>query len=76
MKTGAVVAIKLEPVDAKQPQLIYESKLYSLFEGSSAVPTPHWSGTDQGYNVLVMDLMGPSLLDLGMFWGAAQPSYW
>ena len=33
--TGEEVAIKLEPVQSKHPQLIYESKLYRVLKGGS-----------------------------------------
>jgi serine/threonine protein kinase len=31
--TGEEVAIKLEPVKSKHPQLIYESKIYRVLQG-------------------------------------------
>jgi len=64
LKTGRKVAIKLESVKAKAPQLRYEAKLYRVLAGSTGIPGVHWFGTEGDYNALVMDLMGPSLEDL------------
>jgi len=64
LKTGRKVAIKLESVTAKAPQLRYEAKLYRLLGDSPGIPGVHWCGTEGDYNALVMDLMGPSLEDL------------
>jgi len=64
LSTGQAVAIKIEEANAKHPQLIYEAKLYRILSGCGGVPCLHGSGTQGGVNVLVMDLMGPSLEDL------------
>lgn len=69
VKTGREVAIKLEPDTAKQPQVLYEGKLYKVFSDCEAVPSLHWCGHEQGYNVLVMDLMGPCLEELFQYCG-------
>jgi len=58
------VAIKLEPVKTKHPQLFYESKLYKILSGGVGIPYVKWFGVEGDYNVLVMDLLGPSLEDL------------
>lgn len=58
------VAIKLEPVKIRAPQLIYESKLYLLFAGGICVPRLHWFGTEANYNVMIIDYLGKSLEDL------------
>jgi serine/threonine protein kinase len=62
--SGEQVAIKLESVKTKHPQLVYESKLYRIFQGGVGIPYIQWSGVEGNYNVLVMDLLGPSLEDL------------
>ncbi|CEM20064.1 unnamed protein product [Vitrella brassicaformis CCMP3155] len=79
--TGEQVAIKLEPVKTKHPQLLYESKLYKVMagerDGSPAhkpcgvplayakhVPRVHYYGTEGEYNVMIIDLLGPSLEDI------------
>ncbi|OHS99745.1 CK1 family protein kinase [Tritrichomonas foetus] len=58
------VAIKLEQVRSRAPQLLYESKLYLLFAGGICVPRLHWFGTEANYNVMVIDYLGKSLEDL------------
>lgn len=70
VQTGEEVAIKLESTRAGFPQLIYESKLYKLIGGGGhGVPSVHWYGTEGDYNVMVIDLLGPSLEDLFEFTG-------
>ncbi|KAG9391079.1 Protein kinase domain [Carpediemonas membranifera] len=64
MMTNEEVAIKLEGVDCKHPQLLYESKLYKILQGGVGVPYVHYYGIEGDFNVMVMDLLGPSLEDL------------
>ncbi|XP_070147370.1 casein kinase I-like [Ovis canadensis] len=64
---GEEVAVKLEPQKARQPQLLYESRLYKLLQGGIGIPRVWWYGQEKDYNVLVMDLLGPSLEDLFNF---------
>ncbi|KAK4492465.1 hypothetical protein RD792_003274 [Penstemon davidsonii] len=61
---GEEVAIKLEPVKTKHPQLHYESKIYMLLQGGTGIPNLKWFGVEGEYNVMVIDLLGPSLEDL------------
>ncbi|KAG0486682.1 hypothetical protein HPP92_008777 [Vanilla planifolia] len=63
MQNNEEVAIKLEPVNTKHPQLQYESKLYMLLQGTG-VPQLRWFGVEGEFNVMVIDLLGPSLEDL------------
>ncbi|KAL8522565.1 hypothetical protein ACS0TY_012644 [Phlomoides rotata] len=67
IQTNEDVAIKLENVKTKHPQLLYESKLYKLLQGGTGIPNIRWFGVEGDYNVLVMDLLGPSLEDLFNF---------
>lgn len=67
--TGADVAVKLENVKTKHPQLAYEYKLYRILSGGVGIPQVRWFGKEGDYNVLVMDLLGPSLEDLFNFCG-------
>lgn len=62
--TGEDVAIKLERIRSKHPQLLYESKLYRVLQGGIGIPYMRWFGVETHYNVLVTDLLGPSLEDL------------
>ena len=63
------VAIKLEHIRSRHPQLMYESKIYTMLQGHAGIPNIHWSGVEGDYNVLVLDLLGPSLEDLFTFCG-------
>ncbi|GMK53762.1 hypothetical protein CspeluHIS016_0103480 [Cutaneotrichosporon spelunceum] len=65
--SGEEVAIKLESVKAKHPQLEYESKVYKSLAGGVGVPFVRWFGTECDYNAMVLDLLGPSLEDLFNF---------
>ncbi|CAJ1975788.1 unnamed protein product [Sphenostylis stenocarpa] len=56
-----------ENVKTKHPQLLYESKLYRVLQGGTGIPDVKWFGVEGDYNVLVMDLLGPSLEDLFNF---------
>ncbi|KAL3623622.1 Casein kinase 1-like protein 2 [Castilleja foliolosa] len=67
IQTNEEVAIKLETVKTKHPQLLYESKLYRILQGGTGIPNVRWFGVEGDYNVLVMDLLGPSLEDLFSF---------
>jgi len=67
VSNGEEVAVKLEPIKAQHPQLLYESKLYKLLAGGVGIPRIRWFGQEKEYNVLVMDLLGPSLEDLFNF---------
>jgi casein kinase I family protein HRR25 len=65
--SGEEVAIKLESVKAKHPQLEYESRVYKALAGGVGVPFVRWFGTECDYNAMVLDLLGPSLEDLFNF---------
>eukprot|EP00920_Eleutheroschizon_duboscqi_P018948 GHVT01045037.1.p1 GENE.GHVT01045037.1~~GHVT01045037.1.p1 ORF type:complete len:522 (-),score=50.74 GHVT01045037.1:561-2126(-) len=64
VQTGEEVAIKLESVKARHPQLLYESKLYKILQGGVGIPNLHWYGVEGDYNIMVLDMLGPSLEDL------------
>lgn len=65
--TGEEVAVKLEPIKARHPQLLYESKLYKILQGGSGIPHVRWFGQARDFNAMVMELLGPSLEDLFNF---------
>jgi casein kinase 1 len=67
VQTGDEVAIKLESIKSRHPQLLYESKLYKILAGGVGIPTIQWYGVEGDYNVMVIDLLGPSLEDLFNF---------
>uniref|UniRef100_A0A8C6WH03 non-specific serine/threonine protein kinase n=1 Tax=Neogobius melanostomus TaxID=47308 RepID=A0A8C6WH03_9GOBI len=64
---GEVLSLMLESQKARHPQLLYESKLYKILQGGVGIPHIRWYGQEKDYNVLVMDLLGPSLEDLFNF---------
>ncbi|XP_069345525.1 casein kinase I isoform X3 [Eulemur rufifrons] len=65
--SGEEVAIKLECVKTKHPQLHIESKFYKMMQGGVGIPSIKWCGAEGDYNVMVMELLGPSLEDLFNF---------
>eukprot|EP00250_Pteridium_aquilinum_P028151 c36664_g1_i1 orf=1026-2489(-) len=67
VQSNEEVAIKLESVRTKHPQLLYEAKLYRILQGGTGIPNIRWCGIEGDYNVLVLDLLGPSLEDLFNF---------
>ena len=58
------VAIKLESIHTRPPQLSIESKIYKILAGGVGVPAMKWYGIEGDYNVMVMDLLGKSIEDL------------
>jgi len=62
---------KIRTYKNKHPQLLYESRVYkSLYtNGVVGIPSIKWFGTEGDFNVMVMDLLGPSLEDLFNFCG-------
>ncbi|KAJ0780838.1 putative protein kinase CK1-CK1 family [Helianthus annuus] len=58
------VAVKLESVKTKHPQLHSEAKLYMLLQGGTGIPHLKWIGVEGEYNAMVIDLLGPSLEEL------------
>ncbi|XP_067005948.1 casein kinase I isoform X2 [Anabrus simplex] len=99
ISTGEEVAIKLECIKTRHPQLHIESKFYKMMQGGGkicgffrinsgqkwmssylrghfcncvvrvlvGIPTIKWCGSEGDYNVMVMELLGPSLEDLFNF---------
>ncbi|GLT25457.1 hypothetical protein SLA2020_005840 [Shorea laevis] len=67
--TGEIVAVKIENRQTKHPQLLYEAKLYNILQGESGIANIKWCGVDGKDNVLILDLLGPSLEDLFVYCG-------
>jgi len=68
-KTNQEVAIKFENVNSKHPQLFYEAKLYQYLLKNTTmpekcIPQVYYCGMEGDHNIMVMDLLGPSLEDL------------
>ena len=56
--------MKVEPVEKRCRFLQNEIQTYKLLAGSEVIPKVHWHGIEGDHNIMVMDLMGPSLVDL------------
>lgn len=67
IQTNEEVAIKLESAKTRYPQLAYEYRIYRTLQTQKGIPTLRWFGREGDYNVLIMDLLGPSLEDLFNF---------
>eukprot|EP01064_Diplonema_japonicum_P010734 TRINITY_DN17966_c0_g1_i2.p1 TRINITY_DN17966_c0_g1~~TRINITY_DN17966_c0_g1_i2.p1 ORF type:complete len:377 (+),score=36.64 TRINITY_DN17966_c0_g1_i2:65-1195(+) len=78
IQTGELVAVKLEPINTKHPMLLPEARLYKMLgpDGprgtkcnvrDAGIPRVHWYGLEGDFNVMVMDLLGPSLEDVFSF---------
>ncbi|CAJ0610219.1 unnamed protein product [Cylicocyclus nassatus] len=67
VQTNEEVAVKLECIKSKHPQLHIEGRLYRVMSGGVGIPDVKWCGLEGEYNVMVMELLGPSLEDLFNF---------
>lgn len=63
-RTRAHVAVKLEPVSAKFPQLVYEHRVLQELSACHGFPRVVWFETNDAYNVMVMQKLGKSLEDV------------
>jgi len=63
-QTGERFAVKFESAKAKTPMLMHEAKILRHLQGGPGVAKIHYCATEGDYNVMVMDLLGPSLEDL------------
>jgi serine/threonine protein kinase len=63
-ETHEHVAIKLEQISTRTPQLAYEHRFYKILGKQDGIPYVQFYGQTSSYNALVMELLGPSLEDL------------
>ena len=64
MQSGDAVAVKIEPVECRHPQLVYEARVYMRLGEKKGIPRMYFVGREGEYNVLVMQRLGPNLEDL------------
>ena len=62
--TRQLVAIKFEPRKSDAPQLRDEYRAYKVLAGIVGIPQVYYFGQEGLHNILVIDLLGPSLEDL------------
>lgn len=62
--TKEAVAAKLELAAKSRGQLANEVATYKTMEGGVGIPSVKWFGVEGKYNVLIMDLLGPSIASL------------
>ncbi|CDZ97324.1 casein kinase i [Phaffia rhodozyma] len=58
------IAIKFEPRKSDAPQLRDEYRSYKILNGCHGIPQVYYFGNEGLHNILVIDLLGPSLEDL------------
>ncbi|KAI9495352.1 kinase-like domain-containing protein [Zychaea mexicana] len=58
------VAIKFESRKSEAPQLRDEYRTYKILAGLTGIPSAYYFGQEGLHNVLVLDMLGPSLEDL------------
>ena len=62
--SGEEVAVKVEPHGIEPQQLLYEARILKELQGGLGIPILHWSGVVGHWNVLVEEMLGPTLEDL------------
>ena len=64
LKTNEEVAVKVENVNTKSQQLLFESKVYKILHSGPGIPRMiHFEMNDKG-NYMALEKLGPSLEDL------------
>lgn len=63
------VVVKLEDKNCRHQRLLHEYKLLLKLQGGAGIPEIKWFGGTKEHNVLVTELLGPSLQDLYLYCG-------
>ncbi|KZT36058.1 casein kinase I delta [Sistotremastrum suecicum HHB10207 ss-3] len=72
LRSGALVAIKFEIAKESEPSagrqaLPYEHAIYRMLRGGIGIPRVHWFGREEMTNIMVLDVLGPTLEELRFF---------
>ncbi|XP_036355129.1 casein kinase I-like [Octopus sinensis] len=62
--SGDEVAVKLESISTAHPQLDMEYRMYKILGEELGIPGMRGFLIQKGYNIMVMDLLGPSIEEL------------
>jgi serine/threonine protein kinase len=62
--TGGEVALKLEPIRTRFPQLESEATRYHILEGGVGIPAIYWTGRESQFQIMAMERLGESLESL------------
>ncbi|KAH8248873.1 hypothetical protein KR032_003932, partial [Drosophila birchii] len=68
-ETGERVAVKLESLNSFKPLILNEYKMYKIVSRGTGIPHVYTCFTEADVNVLVMQLLGPSLNELFEYCG-------
>ncbi|OWF34817.1 casein kinase I-like [Mizuhopecten yessoensis] len=61
MTSGEKVAVKVDRFEKINSTVSKESIIYRILQSGEGFPKVRWSGREGSYNVMVIDLLGPSL---------------
>ena len=62
-ETKEEIAVKVEKLDARTPQLFFESKVYKILQGGTGIPRMIYYDTDERGKFLALQKLGRSLED-------------
>ena len=61
---GCSIAIKLEPTTNRHQILEHKFHVLKTLGGGVGFPTIYWFGSEEGYNTIIFNCLGPSLEEL------------